>query len=489
LDAGQEAAKTRERHAVYISALVKKASEKMHGPEENKWLHCLAQEMDNIRAAFETWMASSEEKQRALTLASDLRWFWCTQGYWREGSEWLERALNVADAKELYVPAERARALKTLGQLGRMRHGSAEAVLPLLEESLRIYETLGDQDGLADLCVLRDDDPELLERGLAICRATGNDRLLPNALQTVACNAWRNGDETRAEALFDEGATLLRRRQDPGLIGMLCEWGYMLLWRAEYRRAGPLLEECLRLGASRAGDAVSHASWILGSVRMHTGDYPGARALIEASASLRRELGACQALASTLTALVHICILEGDFPAAHATLMEAQAVSEEIAWATGLAYALCARGRLALYEEQDALALSTYTKSRDQAREQQNPITAGAACCGLGWLGVRAQDWRWAEETFTEGLRFHEAGRNERGQMECLLGIACAAAGSGQWEYSARLLGRAQAWYEIKGAILPPLERVCCEQATKAARLAMGEIPFLSAWNAGREMD
>ena len=483
LDAGTEATEARGRHAAYVSALAMEAAAKMHGPEENFWLQRLDEELDNIRAAFQTWMACAEGQERGLALASDLRWFWCTQGYW-EGADWLERALNVAGAAELYAPAERARALQALGQLSRMRHGSAEAVLPLLKESLRIYERLGDENAVAGLLMMRDDDPQMLERGLALCRTTGNEGMLPLALQTLAGHLWRSGDDARAGVLFVESAQLLRRRQDPGLIGLLCEWSYMLMWRGEYRQAACILEECLVLGAELSIDAVSHASWLLGMVRMHTGDYSGALTLIEDSASLRRKLGACQALGSTLMALVQIRILMDDFVGAHATLAEAQAVSEQIEWSVGMAYAHCARGRLALYEGQGALARSIYIECRDNARTLQDPFTGGMSCCGMGWLGVRTQDWAGAEEAFTEGVRLHEAARNERGLMECLQGMACAAAGSMQWDRAARLRGSAQAWYVATGAVLPPLERGYCEQAETATRAAMGEIAFTNALNA-----
>ena len=484
LDAGTEAREARARHAAYISALAMEAAAKMHGPEENFWLQRLDEELDNIRAAFKTWMAYAEGQERGLALASDLRWFWCAQGCW-EGVDWLNRALNVADAAYLYAPAERARALQALGQLGRMRHGSAEAVLPLLKESLRIYETLGDQDAVAGLLMMRDDDPQMLERGLALCRTTGNERMLPLALQTLAGHLWRSGDDARAGVLFAESAQLLRRRQDPGLIGLLCEWSYMLMWRGEYRQATRLLDECLALGAELSIDAVSHASWLLGTVRMQMGDYDGALTFIEDSASLRRELGACQALGSTLTALVQIQILTGNFVGAHATLAEAQAVSEQIKWSAGLAYAHCARGRLAFYEGQEALARSIYMESLDNARTLQDPFIGGTSCCGMGWLGIRAQDWAGAEEAFTEGIRLYETARNKRGNIECLQGMACVAAGSMQWEQAAHLRGRAQSWYEATGAVLPPLERGCCDQAETATRAAMGEIAFTNALNAG----
>ncbi len=488
LGEGPEAIETRERHAAYFAALASQAAAKMHGPDEDLWLRRLSEELDNIRAALAISMASPNGYGRGLALAADLWWFWCAFGYWQEGETWLERALNVEDAERMHAPTERARALKALGQLRWMRRGSPEVVRPLLEESQRLYEAVGDQYGLADLLIIREDDPALMERGLAICRAAGYKKLLPRALQGAAGQAWRRGDSARAESLYAEGAGLLRRGKSSSLVGLLCEWGYMLLWRGEYRRSAALLEEALVVGVGYTTDTFSHAAWILGSVHLTLGNYPQARTLLEGSAARRRGDGAGQALGSTLVTLGIIALQQGDFEEAHVTLAEAESVVEEIDWPMGRSYVRCAQGRLALYKNQDEIARSLYTERRDYARTQQDAYVGGAACCGLGWLAVGTQDWQAAASAFSEGLRHYDALGNKRGRIECLQGLACAAAGDGAWERAAQLLGRSQAWSETSGAIVPPLERVYCDRAAETAREALGESLFMAALNAGREM-
>ncbi len=488
LGEGSEAVEALERHAAYFGALASQAAAKMHGPEEDLWLRRLNEELDNIRAALAISVASPDGYGRALALASDLWWFWCAFGYWQEGENWLERALNVEDAERTYAQTERARALKALGQLRWMRRGSPEVVRPLLEESQRLYEAAGDQYGLADLLVIREDDPALMERGLAICRAAGYETLLPRALAGAAGQAWRRGDSARAESLYAEGARLLRRGKNSGLVGLLCEWGYMLSWRGEYRRSAALLEEALVHGIGYTTDTFSHAATILGNVHLILGNYTQARTLLEGAAARRREEGVGQALGSTLVTLGIVSVLLGDFEEAHATLAEAESVVEEIDWFIGRSYVRCAQGRLALYKNQYEIARSLYTERRDYARTQQDSLFGGMACCGLGWLAVEAQDWQAAASAFSEGLQCYDALRHERGRIECVQGLACAAAGEGAWERAAQLLGRAQAWGETSGAIMPPLERVYCDQAAAKAREALGEPLFTAALNAGREM-
>ncbi len=488
LGEGPEALEALERHAAYFAALASQAAAKMHGPKEDLWLQRLHEEQDNLRAALAISMASPNGYGRGLAMASDLWWFWCAFGYWQEGETWLERALNVEDAERIYTLIERAHALKALGHLRWMRRGSPEVVRPLLEESQRLYEAAGDPHGLAELLIMREDDPALMERGLAICRAASYENLLPVAMQGAAGHAWRRGDSARAESLYAEGAGLLRRRGDIRLVGLLCEWAYMLLWRGEYRRSAALLEEALIVGVGQTVDTFSHAAWILGSVHLILGNYPQARMLVEGSAARRREFGAGQALGSTLVTLGTIALVQGDFEEAHVTLAEAERVVEAIEWSMGRSYVRCAQGRLALYKNQNEIARSLYTERRDYARTQQDALVNGMACCGLGWLAVGTQDWQAAASAFSEGLRCYNTLGNERGKIECVQGLACAAAGDGAWERAAQLLGRLQVWCETSGAVVPPLERVYCDRAAATARQALGEPLFTAALTAGREM-
>jgi hypothetical protein len=63
-----------------------------------------------------------------------------------------------------------------------------------------------------------------------------------------------------------------------------------------------------------------------------------------------------------------------------------------------------------------------------------------------------------------------------------------AAAGTGWAERAARLLGAAAAAREATGALLPPVEQPDHDATVQAARVALGEAAFATAWAAGQAL-
>src|SRR5205085_10234571 len=82
----------------------------------------------------------------SLRLASALWGFWRTRGHFREGREWLERAL----ARDGPLDLPRARALNCAGIMASLM-GDYERSQALGEESLAANRELGDKRGVAVL--------------------------------------------------------------------------------------------------------------------------------------------------------------------------------------------------------------------------------------------------------------------------------------------------------------------------------------------------
>jgi hypothetical protein len=69
-----------------------------------------------------------------------------------------------------------------------------------------------------------------------------------------------------------------------------------------------------------------------------------------------------------------------------------------------------------------------------------------------------------------------------------LEGLACVAALDGQVEYSAQLLGAAEALHESIGFVIDPDQRLVVDGAVERARAWLGEEAFMTLWEMGRAM-
>jgi predicted ATPase/DNA-binding CsgD family transcriptional regulator len=151
LEEGGEAGPVKEQHARYYLALAEEAEP--HLVEQEVWLDRLGREHANFRAAL-SWSLDTEEAQdpvaeRAqlgLRLAAALAQvrFWNAYGP-SEGRRWLERGL--AETAPSPSPV-RAKALREAGWIAT-HQGDYELAVTLLEESMSLFEELGDRPGVA----------------------------------------------------------------------------------------------------------------------------------------------------------------------------------------------------------------------------------------------------------------------------------------------------------------------------------------------------
>jgi predicted ATPase/DNA-binding CsgD family transcriptional regulator len=142
---------TRNAHAMYYLRLSEEAAPHLRGAEHGRWVAHLEREQENLRAALGYLLEQAGTQQgviqaeRALRLCVALSWFWHVHGYGREGLSYLMQAL--AEGASVGA-ALRARALYEAVELAF----SSARNLPLerlAEESLALYQELGDPVGIA----------------------------------------------------------------------------------------------------------------------------------------------------------------------------------------------------------------------------------------------------------------------------------------------------------------------------------------------------
>jgi predicted ATPase/class 3 adenylate cyclase len=131
------------RHATYYLRLAEQTESEVRGPAEEEWLRRLVKEQENFRSAL-TWSLETEDTETALRLTGALHPFWYHAGLLLEGRRWTEQALTQAGTTGT---AARAKALATAGEFAGLA-GDLKVAKSYLEESIAIYESLGDQGAL-----------------------------------------------------------------------------------------------------------------------------------------------------------------------------------------------------------------------------------------------------------------------------------------------------------------------------------------------------
>ncbi|MFP3855118.1 MAG: tetratricopeptide repeat protein, partial [Anaerolineales bacterium] len=169
-------------HCAYFTDLASMDLESgIYGTDSALWLQIYEQEHDNMRQAMDWALDHPEENvESLLAMMTQLSWFWYRHGHLQEGSEWMERALQVTKdmgkspprafalfsraslalwSGDLKLAAKRCRqALEISQQLELDRvtafskmtygivlvnQGKDEEAYPYLLESLKLYDDLG----------------------------------------------------------------------------------------------------------------------------------------------------------------------------------------------------------------------------------------------------------------------------------------------------------------------------------------------------------
>jgi tetratricopeptide (TPR) repeat protein len=248
---------------------------------------------------------ATEKKEMALRLASALTRFWEVQHRLQEGWNFLERAL--VGSEETVPPPVHAKALETAVFVA-LNQGDTDRAETLCEESLAVYQQLGDKGGIGTA----------LQRLGMIARTKGNVAAARSLLEEALALYREMGHTNTAWALF-------RQLGDKkGLVNSLYWLAWVCLSQGEATTAATLLEEGLQL-AGEMGYRVGLADCLraLCEVALSQGDPTAARARAEESLGLLREIGARDdQIACSLIQLGRVEARQGNDAAARACYEE-----------------------------------------------------------------------------------------------------------------------------------------------------------------------
>jgi non-specific serine/threonine protein kinase len=220
LDACGEADEVHRRHAAYFRLVAERAgATRLRGPQVLSWLARLDRERDNLRTAL-GWLLG-HDLAAAHRCAAALAGYWLARGQLSEGRRWL---MAVLDREGDVAAATRACTLCEAGKLARWQQ-DFEVAERLLDESLALFEAVGDQRGIADALAGQgfvagwmeryERADELFMRSLELFRALGDRQRVGHLLPAVADVAFRRGAEAEGIVVLHEALALAREQHDP----------------------------------------------------------------------------------------------------------------------------------------------------------------------------------------------------------------------------------------------------------------------------------
>ncbi|HET6177058.1 MAG TPA: tetratricopeptide repeat protein [Candidatus Sulfotelmatobacter sp.] len=303
---GEQSA-TRRAHVAYCLVLAEEGNPELNPADRSVWLAQCDAEIDNFRFALD-WLFQTLDLDWGLRLCVALFRFWDMREHLTEGRARLETILLLAGSGH---SKERARVSHFLGALTSAQ-GDYPAAKHFLEQSLSLYEEVGDPSGIAAslnaLAVTARDRGDYssaqsnFERSLACWRKLSDRLAVARCLHNLANVARVRGDYSRARMALREAARIFEELGDrSGAAWSINQQGDLVRERGDIASAWVLYQRAL-LAFRETGDPWGAARSLtdLGSIDCEQGNYAGAyaayREALEIFAALGHRRGAARAL-------------------------------------------------------------------------------------------------------------------------------------------------------------------------------------------------
>jgi predicted ATPase/DNA-binding winged helix-turn-helix (wHTH) protein len=307
LQASGEEAETQRRHLAGFIAIAE-ASEQSTMRFDQRSVHQLDPERDNVRAALSRTVAEGGDVAGGMRLAGAMSLFWSKRGDYTEGRAWF--AALLAAARPDTDEGAMVRALRGAGRLAQGQNDFA------LAEAL---------------CL----------KGLAICRASGNHAIAAQFLTGLGALADDQGKLDTAREHHREALAIRRATGDhAGISNSLLHLGHVMHSEGDYASSRLAMEEALAI-ARNLGDPepVEVLAYLADSV-YRQGDYSAARELAHEALTVQKRLGLRPGIAMSLKLIGLIACEQGDVAAARHLFCEMLAIAHDVAKPSHIANSL-----------------------------------------------------------------------------------------------------------------------------------------------------
>ena len=295
-------ANTRDRHLVYFLDLAERVENEIQGSSQLKLLNQMDVEHDNFRAAL-GWSVSNQQTNHALRLLGALGWPWEMRCHYTEASDWLERVKTLPGILDHPAPYS-----KVLNHIGRhiWTQENFEEAHAMLVESLAIAASAGTDGeqsmaealnwlGIVELLTFRDHEKAKahLERGLEIYQTLGNQH-------GIALNTFHLGILELELGHYDQAFTILSRSLDDfkqagnlffsGRVYIYL--GYLYMQQGHFDRSLDAFEKQLIIDTElQFWDGIANAWYHLGDLYRQKGETEKAKLHFEQCRLISREHG------------------------------------------------------------------------------------------------------------------------------------------------------------------------------------------------------
>lgn len=225
-----------------------------------------------------------------------------------------------------------------------------------------------------------------------------------------------------------------------------------------------------------------------GLVEFWRGADDSAVALHRQAAEIGRRIGDQTVTALALTGLARVALRPGDVTGARRLCREALAVSEGSDDPLGRASALHVLGVAAQMTGDWAEARQFMTQRMALARELGQYASIAAEASNLSMVELQLGHLGQAEALAREALEIDVRRDDEWAIPYSLMRLVQVAAGRGELERAAALLGAVEAMMSAQGAVWPPDERPHYERTVAQLTEAMGSAQFETTRADGRTL-
>lgn len=324
-------------HARYFADLADRIEPTLYAGDSAPGLYQLNEEHANMRGALGWTLSERHDLLLGLRLAGALGRFWHLAVHWREGREWLQKAL----AQPLAHAELTARASV---QLGALQHAleANESAADLLARGLALWRQLENIPQtawalfqLGSLAGSQGDYTQAeaaLSESLALYRGLNDRWAMATVLNQLSANASARGDYERAGRLLDESLPIMRELQGTGggVAVALNLLGRIVLWQGDAVRAIALFEEALAITSQRhSREGQAWALLNLGLAHLAQQNLSAAAEAFQADLAINQELGRKGGMMAALEGLAAVAAAEGDRTSAQQLLAQAAQLRTE----------------------------------------------------------------------------------------------------------------------------------------------------------------
>jgi hypothetical protein len=255
LEAGEEAAAVAAAHCAHFLSVAETAAAHLTGPEQGRWLARLDADQANLRRAAQYAAGRPDGTAVVLRLGVALDRYWRARSQMQEAFGLLVPVLRRPDARA--DPALFGAALVT----------AARAAFRIDGATAR----------------------QLAEQAVQVTCQLGDERLLSRALALLCAAHCLAGEPETGRRFGQESVERARRLGDDVLLAESL-LGY--LRTIDPARSGPLFSEAIAC-TERSGDHLINSIWHnnAGAAAEDAGDFPAARAHLEAAAQAAQQIG------------------------------------------------------------------------------------------------------------------------------------------------------------------------------------------------------